>query len=416
MKKRFVSLAIVMVIIFSFFLCGAGSSSSSSDSAVTKAKDSTVIVIIGASVDGEWVPLTRGTGFFIAENKAAPQYLLTNHHVVEDFIKLGSGEAKQIEGSTLKAGIRVYYSADDYSEAYLVDSNSIKDIALIKLEKRAEDYTGLELCVPAEDMVGDTVYAVGYPSISDNSVIDSVSQWTKEDVTVSKGIISRLSTTSGTGVRTIQTDAVFSGGNSGGPLVDENGAVIGLNTFSVSGNNTILYYAVNIDEAVPMLKTYSVPYEIYSSGPSAFVIILIVLLVLAAAAAAALFLLKKKGIKLPVLPVGKTKAAPAQLRLQGKAGVFAGKRFAMDKPIRIGRDSARCDLVYPENTQGISGAHCVVYLENGKAYIKDLGSTYGSFVSGRKLSPNQTVELKVGDKIALGSERESFTVTGKGGI
>lgn len=415
MKKRFVSIAIVMVIIFSFFLCGAGSSSSTSDSAVTKAKDSTVIVIIGATLDGEWVPLTRGTGFFIAENKSAPQYLLTNHHVVNDFIQLGSGEAKQIEGSTLKAGIRVYYSADDYSEAYLIDYNAIKDIALIKLDKPAEDYTGLEICSPSEEMVGDTVYAVGYPSISDNSVIDSVSQWTKEDVTVSKGIISRLSTTSGTGVRTIQTDAVFSGGNSGGPLVSEDGAVIGLNTFSVSGNNTILYYAVNIDEAVPMLKTHSVPYVLASDGPSALVIILIVVLALAAIAAV-LFLLKKKGVKLPVAAAGKTNAAPAELRLQGQAGVFAGKRFALAKPIRIGRDSSRCDLVYPENTQGISGAHCVVYSENGKAYIKDLGSTYGSFVSGRKLSPNQPVELKVGDRIALGSERETFTITGKGGM
>ncbi len=414
MKKRFVSIAIIMVLIFSFFLCGAGSSSSSSDSAVTKAKDSTVIVIIGASVDGEWVPLTRGTGFFIAEEKSSPQYLLTNHHVVDSFIQLGSGEAMQLEGSTLKAGIRVYYSADDYSEAYLIDYNSIKDIALIKLDKPAEDYTGLEICVPTEEMVGDTVYAVGYPSASDNSVIDSVSQWTKEDVTVSKGIISRLSTTSGTGVRTVQTDAVFSGGNSGGPLVNEDGAVIGLNTFYVTGNNTVLYYAVNIDEAVPMLKTYSVPYVLASDGPSAFVIILIVVLALAAIAAL-LFLLKKKGVKLPAAAV-MTKAAPAELRLQGQAGVFAGKRFAMDKPIRIGRDGSRCDLVYPENTQGISGAHCVVYSENGKAYIKDLGSTYGSFVSGRKLSPNQPVELRVGDRITLGSEREAFTLTGKGGI
>lgn len=417
MKKRFVSIAIVMVLIFSFFLCGAGSSSSTSDNAVTKAKNSTVIVIIGASVDGSWVPLTRGTGFFVGESDTAPQYLLTNHHVVDYFIQLGSGETMQLEQGTLKAGIRVYYSAEDYSEAYLIDYDSIKDLALIKLAKPAEDYKALQLCVPTEEMVGETVYAVGYPSISDNSVIDSVSQWTKEDVTVSKGIISRLSTTSGTGVRTVQTDAVFSGGNSGGPLVDENGSVIGLNTFYVSGSNTILYYAVNIDEAIPMLKTYSVPYEVYSSGPSALVIILIVVLALAAAGAV-LFFLKKKGKKAAAgAAVGKTEGAEQEaLRLQGQSGVFAGKRFALSKPIRIGRDGARCDLVYPENTQGISGAHCVVYSENGRAYIKDLGSTYGSFVSGRKLSPNQPVELRIGDRITLGSEREAFTITGKGGF
>ena len=84
--------------------------------------------------------------------------------------------------------------------------------------------------------------------------------------------------------------------------------------------------------------------------------------------------------------------------------------------VRIGRDPSCNDLVYPGNTPGISGRHCVVTLSGGQVTLTDLGSSYGTFLAnGRKLTPNQPVTLRVGDKFSLGSEKESFVITGKGG-
>ena len=48
-------------------------------------------------------------------------------------------------------------------------------------------------------------------------------------------------------------------------------------------------------------------------------------------------------------------------------------------------------------------------------FSKDLGSSYGTFLKGHKLQPNVPAELKMGDRFTLGSEREAFVVTGKGG-
>ena len=425
MKKRLVSLVIVLVLLSSLFLCGAAGSSSAKENASTTARNSVVVVAIGISVENEWITLGHGTGFFVGENGKAPQYLLTNHHVIADYIELGSGELMEYEGIPFRAGIRVYFSSEDYVEAYLVTSDSVKDFALLRIDTPTDKRIPLKLRVPEDGMVGDTVYTVGYPGLADNGYIDSVSSWSISDATVNKGVISRLSTTSGTGVRNIQTDAIIMPGNSGGPMVDETGAAIGLNTFFISNDSDKIYYAVNIDEVIPTLKVHEVPYEMASDGLPIGIIIAIAAAVVVIAVVVIVILgsKKKKAAKAPAAPATPvTPVTPtttgSDLRFQCLQGAFAGQRFSIaNQSVRIGRDPGRNDLVYPTGTQGISGVHCMLYLEGGKLFIKDLGSTYGTYIMpGRKLQPNVPFQLNVGDKFCLGSDREVFTVTRKGGI
>ena len=50
-------------------------------------------------------------------------------------------------------------------------------------------------------------------------------------------------------------------------------------------------------------------------------------------------------------------------------------------------------------------------------WLKDLGSTYGTFLEGgRRLAANESVQLRIGEKFYLGSERETFVIAPKGGI
>ena len=107
------------------------------------------------------------------------------------------------------------------------------------------------------------------------------------------------------------------------------------------------------------------------------------------------------------------------LRIQGMTGVFAGKRFALNQQLRLGRDPNRNDIVYPANTQGVSGVHCMLTYDpvSGQLYIKDLGSTFGTVVNRTmRLAPSQPMALKVGDQFWVGSENQCFMVTRKGGV
>lgn len=110
-----------------------------------------------------------------------------------------------------------------------------------------------------------------------------------------------------------------------------------------------------------------------------------------------------------------TGATDSGLRLQGTGGNFAGRRFAVSGRIRIGRDPSRNELVYPQGSQGISGVHCEIHIREGKLYLCDMGSTYGTYLRGKKIPARQEIELQAGDTFCLGSPQESFTIVRKAG-
>ena len=375
------------------------------------------VVAFCLSAEGSETLISTGTCFFIGDPAKNPEYLITNHHVVEDFIAYGEGELMTIEDEetsiNFRVSMRVYYDSTDFDEAYLVDYDSKADIAVLRLEHATDKRTALKLRVPAEGMIGDTVYAVGYPGLSDNYIDAPVSQWSSDDASVTTGTINRLLTTSGTGVKKIQIDANIRHGNSGGPLVDTKGNVLGVNTGSIisSQDNEEVNYAINISEVIAMCDANSISYKM-AGASSVTAWIAVGVAALAVLAVLALVVFKKKS-------VSASNPAPnaGDLRFQCVKGAFAGKRFSIDGTVRIGRDPARNDLVYPENTQGISSVHCVLILNNGTLTLQDLGSTYGTFVNGgQRLAANRPVELKVGDHFYLGSNREEFVITPRGGM
>lgn len=434
MKKRIISLILVMLLLSAFAL----PVSATSGSFKTEVRQSIAPIAYNLNLDGTDMLMSSGTCFFIGKTNENPQYVVTNHHVVDDFISSGKGDSVTLTNGqsylTYKASMRVYFDSDDYVEAYLVDYDEQADIAILRLEKPTDKRTALKLSVPTEEMIGSTVYAVGYPGISDNSVDDPVSKWSPEDASVTTGSISRLLTTSGSGVKKLQIDATIRHGNSGGPLVDTNGSVVGVNTGSVnrSTTNEEVNYAINISEVIALCEANAVTYELAGSSNSVTWIIIGVVAV-AAVIALALVLTKKKSAAPAPAPVSVSAAVPTgavvsavptsaadnanDLRFQCVKGAFSGKRFSINGTVRIGRDPARNDLVYPENTQGISGVHCILILKNGVLTLQDLGSTYGTFVNGgQRLAANQPIVLKIGDRFTLGSEREEFVITPRGGL
>ena len=156
------------------------------ESVVSDSRMSVVTVFAGKSM---------GSGFVIS----ADGYLLTSQHVV--------GEARYV---------KVRFVTGREANGEVVRSERLRDVALIKLE--SDIYRSLPLGESSRVQPGSDVFAIGTP------LAESFAQ------TVTKGILSGYGEEDG--LRTLRSDVAIHQGNSGGPLLDKTGVVVGL---SVSG-------------------------------------------------------------------------------------------------------------------------------------------------------------------------------------
>ena len=352
-----------------------------------------VMITTGAPDKDGHMNYWRGTGFFVGEAGKDPQYIVTNCHVVEEFILAG----KALGGGEL----HVRFDKDDEAEAYLVDYDAEKDVAILRLAEATGKRVSLQMRVPQEDSLGSEAYAVGYPAAADLTVT-AVNSFSQKDATVTTGSISRFLTESGTGRKLIQTDASLGGGNSGGPLIDGSGAVIGINTAG-SKLDSNLFYAVSVSEVLPLLDKNSIPYTLVpetKSGGSTMLYVGIGAVALVVIVIAAVVLSKKK--KAPAAPkVQEAKGAPVLRSMAPQHGGMVVQLHG--QPVQIGRDGAVCRLVYQDGTPGVSGRHCQVSFEQGQFVLTDLNSTYGTFLSnGQRVAPNSPVRLPPKSSFYLG--------------
>ena len=177
-------------------------------------------------------PTTRegqslGSGFFIS----ADGYIVTNNHVVTP---QGRGTVEEIT-VTLPDG-------SEY-EAELVGNDADSDLAVLKVS-RGEDFPFVQFGDSTQARAGDWVVAIGNPFGLGG--------------TVTSGIISSVLRTAGAGAydRYIQTDAAINRGNSGGPLFDMQGNVIGINNaiLSPSGGSVGVGFAIPAETAAPIVE------------------------------------------------------------------------------------------------------------------------------------------------------------------
>lgn len=141
-----------------------------------------------------------GSGVFISGDG----YIITNHHVTE-----GNGNVYISSGIHKKVKAQIVKAVSDY------------DVTLLKIP--GTGYQSLPFGNTEESENGEDVYAIGTPL--DKSLQQSIT----------KGIISGIREWNG--VKFIQTDVRINQGNSGGPLINASGEIIGITTLKASGKN-----------------------------------------------------------------------------------------------------------------------------------------------------------------------------------
>lgn len=104
-------------------------------------------------------------------------------------------------------------------------------------------------------------------------------------------------------------------------------------------------------------------------------------------------------------------ANSAEAVIQGVSGLLNGKTYMLTAgtPLIFGRRTEKCNVLFKNETKGISSIHCKIKWYNGKVLIKDLGSTYGTWLNeGTRLEPNKYYELPDQGVFYLGSKENMF--------
>lgn len=100
--------------------------------------------------------------------------------------------------------------------------------------------------------------------------------------------------------------------------------------------------------------------------------------------------------------------------IYGVSGEFVGKSFYIpDNGLTLGRDAARCQVIFSTSSAGISRIHCSIYYNasSGVFILTDAGSTYGTFhEKGMKLTQGQSINLNSGERFYLSNPKNMFEV------
>src|SRR3989344_4161153 len=144
--------------------------------------------------------VSQGTGFIITVDG----YLVTNYHVIDG--------ARYADALT---------SDSNSKQLTLIGYNPEMDVALLKIPG---SYNSIEFDDSDNVKIGEKVIAIGNPLGLSFSVTEGIVSAVHRKIQNSPG-------------EYIQTDAALNSGNSGGPLINTNGKVIGINNFKVAGDN-----------------------------------------------------------------------------------------------------------------------------------------------------------------------------------
>ncbi|MCR5155763.1 MAG: trypsin-like peptidase domain-containing protein [Butyrivibrio sp.] len=206
-----------------------------------------------------------GTGILIG-NPEKTEYVITNNHIVNPDAATKKAAYKYYKipnkdnaWDNIKPYVEIVFENDVTVACSVVNSSDNLDLCVLSLSTPNLNRTPLTLLVQDPDekkkpySTTDSVYGLGFPEgVSyENPVF-----YSKKDVTMSSGKVANV--TDYNGADLIQHNAQISVNNCGGPLLNDNGLVIGMNELTGDSNN---YYSLDSTEIANILDSLGIEYN-----------------------------------------------------------------------------------------------------------------------------------------------------------
>jgi hypothetical protein len=355
-----------------------------------------------------------GTAFGIQ----GARVLITNYHVIDG--------AKDIKVLNAKGG-------EDLLPARVLKVSKAHDIAVLAVVGLAD--SGLLLSPREEVSKGQPVWAIGFPGAADRGRIDE----NAAETTMTEGIVNRTlyqAWEKNEPILTIiQHDAKLSHGNSGGPLLDACGHVVGINTQIELAEKALetYSYALGVGELRSLLDGWGIAYHDAKtpcpSGtgqprePLAWWSVALVMVVTAGALALTLpgpreklvhainspsryrrYFPRSRGEESDVCLLPRATERVVKLTLHRADGVLCVLHCPADQSRQwtLGRSAALCDPVIKDDTVSRCHARLLWQPQSAHWYVEDLDSSNGTWLDGRALPAYEPIPLPAGAQLTLG--------------
>jgi len=295
-----------------------------------------------------------GSGFVLDKEG----HIVTNYHV--------------IDGAT---SIEVRFSNDDTLKATLVGGDPSTDVALLKVDASARALTPLVLADSARIEVGDAVVAIGNPFGLERTVTAGIVSALQRAVKAPNGYAID---------HVIQTDAPINHGNSGGPLLNTRGEVIGVNSQIETGGSGD--GNVGIGFAVPSNTVKAVVAQLLTSGKVEHAYLGVSAVEVTTDIAKSFRLPVTKGLVIQTVSPG-SGASGAGLKAGTKQVVIAGESFRMGGDVIVAAAGKQVSTI--DELRDVIAAHKPGEKIQLKIYRGDAAKTVTVTLGRQPISPSQ---------------------------
>jgi hypothetical protein len=310
------------------------------------------------------------------------------------------------------------------------------DVAILKLNRKLVNRPSVDFATGGAVKVHDRVTTVGFPGKSTKIVPSAKYIPTLKDGTVSKiggkmPIRQEAQNRGIIGVPVIETDAAIHSGNSGGPMFNEYGEVIGINTFVPSDHAAGFGWAQDISVVIPIMQDLGLPMPNIRTKPRTWIDNNKMLVTIGSIFAGLVLLIgcilafcklrpkrsESTGTKVSLGPKITQPAGPkvtqptsTSAAIKGTKGEFAGVTIPIPAGgLTLGHGNQETGrLAFKDRT--VSGRHCSINFDppSHQFEIMDLESTNGTFLlpEGKKLQKFQKHVCQPGNSIRIGLSNE----------